>query len=89
MIKQLFALDKGVIMSIRLGYLDPTDDQLEFLAVEDQRNELLEALKNLELGANTVDACYTRNPGNFASALCDLREYASQARSAIAKATSK
>lgn len=49
--------------------------------------ELLEALRNLELGANTVEACYTRNPGNFASALRDLREYSELARAAIAKAT--
>jgi hypothetical protein len=49
--------------------------------------ELLEAMRALEVGANTVDACYSRNPGNFAAALQDLREYASQARAAITKAT--
>ena len=47
---------------------------------------LLKALRDLEMGANTVDACYTRNPGNFAGALRDLREYAEKARAAIAKA---
>lgn len=49
--------------------------------------ELLSALRGLELGANTVNACYSRNPGNFAAALIDLAEYAEQARVAIAKAT--
>lgn len=49
--------------------------------------DLLEALRNLELGANTVNACYTRNPGNFAATLRDLREYAAAARAVIAKAT--
>jgi hypothetical protein len=56
----------------------------------DEREEwkpVLEALRNLELGANTVAACYSRNPGNFAAALRDLSEYAETARAAIAKAT--
>jgi len=49
--------------------------------------DLLEALRDLELGANTVAACYDRNPGNFAAALADLKRYADAARAAIAKAT--
>lgn len=55
--------------------------------LERSHAELVAALKNLELGANTVDACYSRNPGNFAAALRDLREYAEAARAALAKAT--
>lgn len=58
----------------------------EVVALKEQRDGLLEALRNLELGANTVNACYTRNPGNFAAALRDLHEYADAARAAIAKA---
>lgn len=49
--------------------------------------DLLKALRDIEVGANTVDGCYSRNPGNFAAALRDLREYAEAARAAIAKAT--
>lgn len=48
--------------------------------------DLLKALRDIEVGANTVDGCYSRNPGNFAAALRDLREYAEAARVAIAKA---
>lgn len=49
--------------------------------------DLLKALRDIEVGANTVDGCYSRNPGNFAAALRDLREYAEAARRTIAKAT--
>ena len=45
---------------------------------------LMVALRDLELGANTVVGCYDRNPGNFAAALADLKRYATQARAAIA-----
>lgn len=59
----------------------------------DEREEwapVLEALQTLEIAANTVNACYTRNPGNFAAALRDLREYAEAARAAaIAKVGAK
>lgn len=48
---------------------------------------LLEALRTLELGANTVNGCYTRNAGNFSVALRDLNKYAAEARTAITKAT--
>jgi hypothetical protein len=34
-----------------------------------------------------VSACYSINPGNFAGSLYDLREYATKAREAVAKAT--
>ena len=51
--------------------------------------ELLEALADLELSANTVDGCYTRNPGNFAASLRDLREAAEKARAVIASATAQ
>ena len=49
--------------------------------------DLLAALRQIEVGANTVDSCYRRNPGNFAAALCGLKEYADAARAAIARAT--
>ena len=35
--------------------------------------ELIEAAKGVELMSNTVIACYTRNPGNFAVAVKELR----------------
>lgn len=38
-----------------------------------QRDELLAALKRLIVSANTVDGCYIRNPGNFASALAEMK----------------
>lgn len=44
---------------------------------------LREALNDLWICANTVDGCYTRNPGNFASALRDMRESADRARAAL------
>ena len=37
-------------------------------------DRLAEALKDLEVCANTINYCYTRNPGNFAVALRELRE---------------
>ncbi len=49
--------------------------------------ELVDALENLVIDANTVDACYSRNPGNFALALQTMRESIEQARAAIDKAT--
>jgi hypothetical protein len=49
--------------------------------------ELLDALENLVIDANTVAACYSRNPGNFALALQTMRLSIEQARAAIAKAT--
>lgn len=49
-----------------------------------QRDGLLVALRDLELGANTVAACYDRLPNNFAAALADLKRYAVRARAAIA-----
>lgn len=56
-------------------------------ALADEAPALLAALRDLELCANTVYGCYTRNPGNFAVALRDLCESADKARAAIAKAT--
>jgi len=46
--------------------------------------EIEKALRNLELGANTIDRCYSHRPENFAAALRDLREYAELARAALA-----
>ena len=48
--------------------------------------EILAALRQIELAANTVNGCYTRNPGNFAVALMDMVESAEAARVVIAKA---
>jgi hypothetical protein len=53
--------------------------------LEQDRAELLKALRTLELAANTVSACYTRNPGNFAAALQDIRGCAAEARDLIYK----
>ena len=49
--------------------------------------DLLAALSDLEIAANTVAACYARNPGSFSAALSDLGESAEKAREAIARAT--
>ena len=43
-----------------------------------ERDALRAALRELALCANTVD-CYTRNPGNFAGALCDMRDSSARA----------
>jgi hypothetical protein len=48
-------------------------------------NELVEALRRLEVSANTVDYCYRSNPGNFASALSGLVESADGARVALSQ----
>lgn len=49
--------------------------------------ELLDALKALEVSANTVSYCYDKRPENFAVALHELMERAQQARDLFAKAT--
>jgi hypothetical protein len=49
--------------------------------------ELLEALRRLEVAANTADYCYRNRPENFAVALRELEIDAATARAAIAKAT--
>ena len=47
---------------------------------------LLKRLKKLEVAANTVNGCYSRNPKNFALALKSLEECAAEAREAIKRA---
>jgi hypothetical protein len=49
--------------------------------------ELLEALRRLEVSANTVAYCYEKRPENFAAALVDLADNAAAARAAIAQAS--
>lgn len=49
--------------------------------------ELLEALKNLELSANSLQYCFDRRPENFGVALTQLTADAKIARDAIQKAT--
>ena len=51
--------------------------------LEAKVDRLAEALKDLEVCANTIDCCYTRNPGNFAVALRELRESAERSRDAL------
>jgi hypothetical protein len=48
--------------------------------------DLLEALSNLELSANTVQYCFDRRPENFGTALTQLTADAKRARDAIARA---
>lgn len=48
--------------------------------------ELLEALRRLEVAANTVAYCHDKHRGNFAAALSDMESEAEAARAAIAKA---
>lgn len=59
---------------------------LEVIALKETNRELLKALHDLEVSANTVIGCYTRNPGNFAAALKGLAEYAEAARAIKTKA---
>lgn len=49
--------------------------------------ELLEALRRLEVAANTVAYCHDRHRGNFAAALSEMESDAEAARAAIAKVT--
>lgn len=55
--------------------------------LEGINDELLAALRALEVSANTVAYCYEKHPGNFAAALRDMDHFAESARTAIAKAT--
>lgn len=55
------------------------------MELEKQNAELVKILHNLEVSANTVSACYTRNPDNFALALKSLDDDAIIAREAIIK----
>ena len=51
--------------------------------LEAKVDRLAEALKDLEVCANTIGYCYTRNTGNFAAALRELRESAERSRDAL------
>lgn len=61
--------------------------QAEIERRADCYTELLEALHDLEVSANTAIFCYNRNPGNFAAALTGLAESAKVARAIQTKAT--
>lgn len=75
-------------LAYKYGHRDARHAAAELAMKADAINALmLEALRNLECAANTVDYCYTRKPERFAEALRDLREYAEAARAAIAAAT--
>ena len=52
---------------------------------DEERDELLLALTNLEVSANTVSYCYDKRPENFARALRALAEDAEHARNLRAK----
>jgi len=47
-------------------------------------DDLLAALKRLEVGANTAVYCHNKVPGRFAESMARLEEYAAKAREAIA-----
>lgn len=51
----------------------------------EMRDELLLALRNLEISANTVSYCYDKRPENFARSLRSLQDDAEHARTLIAK----
>ena len=52
------------------------------------RNALLcEALRNLEIAANTAGYCRDRRPENFAAAMRDLSAYADNARAVLGACT--
>lgn len=48
--------------------------------------ELTNAMRNLEISANSADYCYARNGGNFAHALAKLKVDAENARELFTKA---
>lgn len=48
--------------------------------------ELVKALHNLEVSANTVRYCYDKRPENFASSLMQLEEDCEHARAALTAA---
>lgn len=50
-------------------------------------SDLMEALRNLEVSANSLQYCFDRRPENFGVALTQLTADAKRAREAIAKAT--
>ena len=52
-------------------------------AAKARADKLEDALRDLEVCANTVDYCYCRRPSNLASALVDLRESAEKARALL------
>jgi hypothetical protein len=66
----------GMLRSIRVAHPQPP---------QPDSNELVEALRRLEVSAITVDYCYRSNPGNFASALSGLVESADGARAALSQ----
>jgi hypothetical protein len=73
-------------MIAMLSKLEKEEDEANAMLIA-ASPDLLAALRDLEIGANTVDYCYWRHPHKFSAALRDLREYAEKARSAISKAT--
>ena len=63
------------------------DLEQQVIKLKAEKAELLEALHDLEISANTVIGCYTRNPGKFAFALNALGKSAEAVRDLlIAKA---
>ena len=69
--------EREVIVAEALRYVDKSG------SLEAKVDRLAEALKDLEVCANTIGFCYTRNPGNFAVALRELRESAERSRDAL------
>lgn len=51
--------------------------------LEAKVDRLAEALKDLEVCANTADYCYSKRPENFAVALRELRDSAERSRAAL------
>lgn len=62
----------------------PNEDYVQFCEAVDGIAELIRKAHDLEICANTANACYSRNPGNFALALRELRDSAERTRDALA-----
>ena len=82
-IKRLLSDDKSYFTPVML--MAGVKDRIRWLsrrtvALEQQRDELLRALRDLETAANTVLYCYDKRPEKFASALEGLRVSAEAAR---------
>lgn len=66
---------------------DPLGDYVshaDYAALRAERDALADALRRLEVSANTVAYCYEKRAENFAAALRDMEADAEAARAALA-----
>lgn len=76
-------LSYGIVMKRQIEF------RKDYQELKQQRDELLTALNRLIVSANTVDGCYTRNPGNFASALAEMKQDAKAAQELVSTMEAK